>query len=54
MNTRLLRRVRQHFVHDMAPRHTQRHNIAAWVRSVRMLGDKWVYAKNLAVQRQEK
>jgi hypothetical protein len=40
----LLRRVRQHFVHDMAPRHTQRHNIAAWVRSVRMLGDKWVYA----------
>lgn len=45
MNTRLLQRVRQHFVHDMAPRHVQRHNMSAWVRSVRMLGDKWLIAK---------
>lgn len=43
MNTSILRRVRRHFCHDLAPRSVQRHNIRAWVRSVRMLGDKWVY-----------
>ncbi len=41
MNTIHLRRVRRLFVHDMAPRHVQRHNMRAWVRSVRYLGDKW-------------
>jgi len=45
VNTTLLRRVRRHYVHDMAPRHTQRHNIRAWCASVRMLGDKWLIAK---------
>ena len=45
MNTTLLRRVRRHFIHDMAPSHTARHNMRAWVRSVRLLGDKWLFAK---------
>ena len=44
MNTNMLTRVRRHFVHDMAPRHVQRHNMRAWVRSVRLLGDKWTIA----------
>ena len=45
MNTTMLKRVRRHFVHNMAPRHIQRHNMLAWVRSVRHLGDKWLIAK---------
>ena len=45
MNTTLLRRVRRHFCHDMAPAHTARHNMRAWCKSVRMLGDKWLFAK---------
>lgn len=42
MNVTLLRRARMHFVHDLAPRHVQRHNIKSWARAVRLLGDKWV------------
>ena len=42
MNTNLLRRARSHFVHDMAPRDLQRKNMRNWVRSIRMLGDKWL------------
>ena len=44
MNTTLLRRVRSHFCHPMAPVTVQRHNMKAWCRSVRMLGDKWLFA----------
>lgn len=47
MNTALLRRARQHFVHPMAPRNVQRHNIRQWARAVRMLGDKWLLAQPL-------
>lgn len=42
MNTNMLRRVRKNFVNDTAPRHVQRHNMRAWVKSVRFLGAKWV------------
>lgn len=45
VNTELLKRARRHFVHDLAPRHVQRHNIAAWARAIRLLGDKWLIAK---------
>jgi hypothetical protein len=45
MNTTLLRRARMHFCHDMAPRHIQRHNVRAWARAVRMLGDKWLLSQ---------
>lgn len=47
MNTTLLTRARKHFVHDMAPKHVQRHNIRSWCRSVRLLGAKWLIAKPL-------
>lgn len=42
MNVALLRRARRLFVHDLAPRHVQRHNMRAWVAAVRYLGDKWI------------
>ena len=45
MNVTLLKRARSHFVHDMAPRHIQRHNMRAWCVAVRQLGDKWLIAK---------
>lgn len=41
MNTTYLRKTRQMFCHEMAPRDTARHNIRQWVRSVRYLGHKW-------------
>lgn len=45
MNASMLRIARKHFCHDLAPRSIQRHNIRAWVRSLRNLGDKWLLAK---------
>jgi hypothetical protein len=50
MKTNLLKRARALFCHDMAPTHTQRHNMRGWVRAVRLLGDKSL----LAVQVQRK
>lgn len=47
MNITMLTRVRRHF--NCAPRHVNRHNQRAWVRSVRHLGDKWLLA--MPVQR---
>ena len=45
MNTSMLRRARRHFFHPLAPRHVARHNARQWVRSLRMLGDKWLLAQ---------
>lgn len=46
MNTRMLSRVRRlHPYTFTADTQTVRHNRRAWVRSIRMLGDKWVLAK---------
>lgn len=47
MNTVLLRLARKNFCHAMAPTTTQRHNIRAWVRSLRLLGDKWLLAQHI-------
>lgn len=47
MNTKLLTTARRLFTNDFVPRSTVRHNQRAWVRSVRMLGDKWLLAKNV-------
>lgn len=44
MNTTMLRLARKNFCHELAPLSTQRHNIRAWVRSLRILGDKWLLA----------
>lgn len=41
MDTTRLRQARRLFCNDMAPRHTQRHNMRAWLRSVRELGPRW-------------
>jgi hypothetical protein len=41
MNTTLLSRLRKLFQHDLVPTEVARHNMRAWVRSVRLLGDKW-------------
>ncbi len=41
MNTIRLTQARRLFCNDLAPRHTQRHNIRAWVRMVRELGSRW-------------
>lgn len=43
MNVTLLSRVRRHF--NCGNARIDRHNRLAWVRSIRMLGDKWVLAK---------
>jgi hypothetical protein len=45
MKTRLLTRVRKHFNSDMVPASTNRHNARQWVRSVRLLGDRWLLAQ---------
>lgn len=41
----LLRRARKHFNSSWVPAHVNKHNRKAWVRSVLMLGDKWLLAK---------
>lgn len=45
MNTTLLRRVRRHFSSDLVPMHVNRANRRAWVRSVRLLGNRWLLAQ---------
>jgi len=42
MKTNMLKRARKLFRVATVPTHTQRHNMRAWVRSVRQLGDKWI------------
>lgn len=42
MNVTYLSRVRALFNNPLAPASTNRHNRRQWVRSVRMLGDKWL------------
>lgn len=44
MNTTKLRQARRLFDRPDIPRHIVRHNMRSWVRSVRMLGDKWLIA----------
>lgn len=41
----LILRARKHFNNPLAPAHVNRHNQKAWVRSVLMLGEKWLLAK---------
>lgn len=42
MNTTMLSAARRLFVHDGVPRSTARHNMRAWARAVRRLGDRWL------------
>lgn len=50
MNTAHLQRVRRLFVINGVPRHVQRHNMRAWVRSVRHLGGNWLLASTARKQ----
>lgn len=40
-----LRQARRLFCHPLAPRSVQRHNIRQWVKSLRLLGYKWLLAR---------
>ena len=42
--TNLMRRAQRLFFRPDVPEHLARHNARAWVRSVALLGDKWLLA----------
>lgn len=42
MNTTLLIRARKHFATDYVSHNTNRRYMRQWIRSVRLLGDKWL------------
>lgn len=44
MNIKLLTTARRLWCTGHADRATQRHNMRAWARSMRLLGDRWVMA----------
>ncbi|MEN9885735.1 MAG: hypothetical protein RL758_313 [Pseudomonadota bacterium] len=46
MNTTILKTARRLWCAGHADRATQRHNMRAWVRSIRLLGSKWIMAAN--------
>lgn len=41
-----LKQARRLFCHPLAPRSVQRHNIRQWVKSLRLLGHRWLLARN--------
>lgn len=47
MNTHMLTRARRLFNSPDVPLETNRRNQLKWVRAVRYLGDKWLYAKHV-------
>jgi hypothetical protein len=47
MNVRMLRHVRHLWNVPFVPQSVNRANQLKWVRSVRLLGDKWLLAKNI-------
>jgi hypothetical protein len=47
MNTTRLAQARRLYNSDLAPREVNRANQLKWTRSIRMLGDKWLYARTL-------
>lgn len=47
MNTLALKTVRRLFNVDYVPKEQNRHNQRAWVRSVRILGDRWLLSQKV-------
>lgn len=47
MNTQALKTVRRLFNVDYVPKEQNRHNQRAWVRSVRILGDRWLLSQKV-------
>lgn len=48
MKINMLTRVRRHYSNEFAPRSLNRHNQRAWIRAIRLLGDRWLLAAPLA------
>lgn len=46
-----LRQARRLFCHPLAPRSVQRHNMKSWVKSLRLLGDKWLLARRRVMKK---
>jgi len=51
MKTEMLIKVRQLFNVDYVPRHINRHNQKQYIKSIRILGDKWLIQKNNKIQK---
>jgi hypothetical protein len=47
MNTTRLKLARKLWCVEFVPPHVQRHNIRAWVRSVRYLGNNWISVRKV-------
>jgi hypothetical protein len=47
MNTKMLVKARELFSVDYVPQEVNRANQRKWIRSIRLLGDKWLLAKNI-------
>jgi len=47
MNTKLLKHTRELFKSYDVPEHVRRSYRLKWIRSVRLLGDKWLLAKHI-------
>lgn len=47
MNTKLLKHTRELFKSYDVPEHVRRDYRRKWIRSVRLLGDKWLLAKHI-------
>lgn len=51
-NMTLARRAVRLYNNTMVPKTTNRHNQRSWLRSVHMLGDRWLLANNQTLVRQ--
>ena len=45
----LRKKARKIYNNDLVPEHTNRHNQRKWVRSVLLLGDRWLIAKPIGI-----
>jgi len=48
---KLIRRAVRLFRNELAPRHIRRANARKWLAAVEKLGDRWVYAKTIKLER---
>ena len=51
MNTKMLVKARQLFSVPYMPQEINRANQRKWIRSIRILGDKWLLAKHIEIER---
>ncbi len=51
MKTEMLIKVRQLFNVDYVPRHINRHNQKQYIKSIRLLGDKWLIHQANKIQK---